>query len=141
MIEETQKRFAFLLLPPLNNKDKDKMCQFQVCESHKRVIVVTWLGLLQVVHMDCRQNLFRKIETPEKNRPQNVKYHEFFEGLSYNPENELIAVSSVKINSKSEKFFENCIYIFKIKEEKLALFGYYNRNYAPVPGRLLYFSA
>lgn len=87
--------------------------------------------------MDCRQNLFRRIETPEKNRPQNVKYQEFFEGLSYNPENELIAVSSVKLNAKTQKFFENCIYIFKVKEDKLALYGYYNRTYSPTLGKSL----
>ena len=94
-------------------------------------MAVTWFGLLQVVYFDDRQNLLRKIETPIQNRPKNIDFDEFFEGLSYDDGNELIAVSSVKLNKKTGFFFENCIYIFKIKEEKLALYGYYNRMYPP----------
>ena len=94
-------------------------------------MAVTWFGLLQVVHSDDRDNLLRKIETPKESRPKGVVYDELFEGLSYNPETELVAVSSVKVNSKTGKFFENSVYVFKIKTNKLALLGYYNRSYSP----------
>lgn len=62
--------------------------------------------------------------------PKGIQFLEMFEGLAYNSENELIAVSSVKMDRKLRKFFENAIYIFKIKKDKLALHGYYNREYA-----------
>lgn len=114
----------FLLLD--KNEIKDRICQFKVDSEKKRLIGITWNGLLQVKCTEGGEPLMVSVVPTQNN-------DEFCEGLGYHSESDLIAVSSVKMD-KNDKFYQNMIYVYRFENNlgcRLTLIGTYKRCYSP----------
>jgi hypothetical protein len=57
-------------------------------------------------------------------------HNEFCEGLAYNSERGIIAVSSVQVN-RNNKYVKSRLYLYKIKDEELLFYGDWQSSYKP----------
>ena len=133
-LEESARKYSIRIVKK-NDQNDDNISRFLIDEEFQRLIVLSWKGILNVKYLDRKKEDVVKFiahrsdkEMREKNK---IGYEEYYEGLSYNPEERIIVVSSVKLKVKSDKYFQNSVYLYKLTEQAILMQSKYQRSYAP----------
>lgn len=123
-VESQIKKHMFLLYD--KGDIKDRICQLKVSVKERILIGITWNGLLQIKCLDGNEPMMAQVVP-------NSRDDEFCEGLCYNSDSNLIAVSSVKLNGE-DQFYMNKIYVYTLERDqgcKLSIVGSYKKKYSP----------